>query len=140
MKNSIRDNIIKMLNKARSQELHAIFQYLDQHYQLAKEGKLDQSNIFKQIAIDEMRHAEALGLRIKKLGGDPVTEPSEPIAIDKPERTFGMFDYALENDAIEEYTMFSINCRKYNDVESANLFDALIETEKKHKAYFESLW
>lgn len=66
-----RNKVIEVLNKARSSELQAIHQYMSQHYDLddMDYGKLA-SNL-KQIAIDEMRHAEALAERVKELGGDP---------------------------------------------------------------------
>ena len=62
-------NVIEVLNKARSMELHAIHQYMNQHYNLDDMDYGELAAKVKLIAIDEMRHAEMLAERIKELGG-----------------------------------------------------------------------
>ena len=69
-------NVIEVLNKARGMELHAIHQYMNQHYNLDNMDYGDLAAKMKLIAIDEMRHAEMFAERIKELGGEPTTEPA----------------------------------------------------------------
>jgi bacterioferritin len=49
--------VIEVLNKARSMELLAIHQYMNQHYNLDDMDYDDLAAKVKLIAIDEMRHA-----------------------------------------------------------------------------------
>jgi bacterioferritin len=70
-----RKKVIEVLNKARSMELLAITQYMNQHYNLDDMDYGTLAGKVKLIAIDEMRHAEMFAERIKELGGEPTTEP-----------------------------------------------------------------
>ncbi|HQG30658.1 MAG TPA: ferritin-like domain-containing protein, partial [Deltaproteobacteria bacterium] len=56
--------VIGVLNKARSMELQAIYQYMNQHYNLDNMDYGDLALKVKLIAIDEMRHAEMFAERI----------------------------------------------------------------------------
>ena len=60
--------VIEVLNKARAMELHAIHQYMNQHYSLDDMDYGELAANMKLIAIDEMRHAENFAERIKELG------------------------------------------------------------------------
>jgi len=66
--------VIDLLNAARARELTAISQYMIQHYELEDTdfGKL--AKRMKEIAIQEMKHAEALAERILFLNW-PRTSP-----------------------------------------------------------------
>ena len=66
--------VIEVLNKARSMELQAIHQYMNQHYNLADMDYGDLAAKLKLIAIDEMRHAEMFAERIKELTGEPTAD------------------------------------------------------------------
>ena len=63
--------VINVLNKARSMELRAITQYMNQHYGLSEQDYGELAAKIKRISIDEMRHAEMFAERIKDLGGEP---------------------------------------------------------------------
>ena len=52
-------NVVEALNKARSMELHAIHQYMNQHYNLDDMDYGELAANMKLIAIDEMRHCES---------------------------------------------------------------------------------
>ena len=60
--------VIGVLNEARGMELHAISQYMNQHYGLDDMDYGELAKNVKLIAIDEMRHAEMFAERIKELG------------------------------------------------------------------------
>ncbi len=66
-----RENVVGVLNKARSMELQAIHQYMNQHYNLDDMDYGELAVNMKLIAIDEMRHAEMFAERVKELGGNP---------------------------------------------------------------------
>ena len=71
--------VIEVLNKARSMELYAVHQYMNQHYNLDNLDYGEFASKIKLIAIDEMRHAEQFAERIKELDGEPVSELSSKI-------------------------------------------------------------
>ena len=66
--------VIEVLNQARAMELQAIYQYMNQHYNLDSMDYGELAKNIKLIAIDEMRHAESFAERIKELGGEPTSE------------------------------------------------------------------
>ena len=65
------NTVIDVLNKARSMELYAVHQYMNQHYTLDDLDYGEFASKIKLISIDEMRHAEEFAERIKELGGEP---------------------------------------------------------------------
>ena len=70
-----KEAIVGVMNQARSMELQAIHQYMNQHYNLDNMDYGDLAAKVKLIAIDEMRHAEMFADRIKELGGEPTARP-----------------------------------------------------------------
>ena len=63
--------IISALNRSRSAELGAIMQYMNHHYEAQGIDALSVKDVFRQSAMDEMRHAEMIAERITYLGGIP---------------------------------------------------------------------
>ncbi|HDP24480.1 MAG TPA: bacterioferritin [Deltaproteobacteria bacterium] len=134
-----RKNVIDVLNKARSMELQAIHQYMNQHYNLDDMDYGDLAAKVKLIAIDEMRHAEMFAERIKELGGEPTTELAGKVA--KGQKIEGVFpfDAKLEDDTIDVYNQFLLVCRDNGDSTSMKLFEAIIDEEQTHYNYFDNV-
>ncbi|HPU89102.1 MAG TPA: ferritin-like domain-containing protein, partial [Spirochaetota bacterium] len=59
-----KQKVVTVLNTARSMELQAIHQYMNQHYNLDNLDYGELARNIKLIAIDEMRHAEMFAERI----------------------------------------------------------------------------
>ncbi len=134
-----KNKIIEVLNKARSMELNAIGQYMNQHYNLDNMDYGELAANVKLIAIDEMRHAEKFAERIKELGGEPTTEASDNIEkAQKIEKIFG-FDSDLEDNAIAVYNQFLLVCRENGDSTSIKLFETIIDEEQQHFNYFDNV-
>lgn len=134
-----KSKVIEVLNKARAMELHAIGQYMNQHYTLDDLDFGELAAQMKLIAIDEMRHAEMFAERIKTLGGEPTT-----FAANTVERGQGMelifgFDTDLEDQGIAAYNDFLKVCQANGDSVSAKLFDGIIDEEQLHLTYFENV-
>jgi bacterioferritin len=134
-----RNKVIEVLNKARSMELQAIGQYMNQHYNLDDMDYGDLAAKVKLIAIDEMRHAEMFAERIKELGGEPTTESAGAVA--KGQKIEGIFPYdsKLEDDTIDVYNEFLLVCRENEDSTSMKLFEAIIDEEQLHFNYFDNV-
>jgi len=131
--------VIEVLNKARSMELYAIHQYMNQHYNLDDMDYGDLAAKVKLIAIDEMRHAEMFAERIKELGGEPTTELDGKVEKAQPLDVVFPFDAKLEDDTIDAYNKFHLVCRENGDSISMKLFEAITDEEQAHYNYFDNV-
>ncbi len=134
-----RKKVIEVLNKAKSMELQAIHQYMHQHYILDDMDYGELAGNLKLIAIDEMRHAEALAERIMELGGEPTTELAGPIVKGQKVEEIYSFDAEQEDEAMVVYNGFLKVCMENGDVTSANLFEKIIEHEQEHFNHFDNI-
>lgn len=134
-----RAKVIEVLNKARSMELLAITQYMNQHYNLDDMDYGDMAAKIKLIAIDEMRHAEMFAERIKELGAEPTTEPAGKVERNQPIGVIFPFDANLEDDTIDTYNQFLLVCRENGDSTSVKLFEEIIDEEQVHFNYFDNV-
>jgi bacterioferritin len=133
-----RTRVIDVLNKARAMELHAIAQYMNQHYNLDDMDYGQLAAKIKLIAIDEMRHAEMFAERIKELGGEPVAEPAAKTQRGQSVETAFTFDSDLEDNTIDVYNQYLLVCRENGDSTSVKLFEAIIDEEQIHFNYFDN--
>ncbi len=131
--------VIEVLNRARSMELQAIHQYMNQHYNLDDMDYGDLAAKMKLIAIDEMRHAELFAERIKELGGEPTADPAGKIEKAQKVEVIFPFDTVLEDDAIDAYNQFLLVCRENGDSTSMKLFETVIDEEQIHYNYFDNV-
>ena len=138
-KDERRKKVIEVLNKARSMELFAIIQYMNQHYNLDDMDYGELAGKVKLIAIDEMRHAEMFAERIKELGGEPVTEPDGKVKRGQKIEGIFPFDANLEDDTIDIYNQFLLVCRDNGDSTSMKLFESIIDEEQIHFNYFDNI-
>ncbi|MFZ0241318.1 MAG: bacterioferritin [Desulfobacterales bacterium] len=138
-KDQRRKNVIEVLNKARGMELHAIAQYMNQHYNLDDMDLGDMAAKIKLIAIDEMRHAEMFAERIKELGGEPTVDPAEKAQRGQEVTAVFAFDANLEDNTIDLYNQFLLVCRENGDSTSVKIFEAIIDEEQVHFNYFDNV-
>lgn len=138
-KQTRRNKVIDVLNKARAMELQAISQYMNQHYNLDDMDYGELAAKIKLIAIDEMRHAEQFAERIKELGGEPVTVHEGTIKKGQKVEGIFPFDANLEDDTIDVYNQFLLVCRDNGDSISMKLFENIIDEEQIHYNYFDNV-
>jgi bacterioferritin len=131
--------VIEVLNKARSMELHAIHQYMSQHYHLDNMDYGDMAAKVKLIAIDEMRHAEMFADRVEELGGIPTSDLAAKV--EKGQKVDGVFvlDAGLEDNTIAVYNQFVAICRENGDSITLKLFETIIDEEQIHFNYFDNV-
>lgn len=131
------EKVIALLNEARSRELTAIGQYMAQHYELANQGFGKPASKIKEIAIQEMKHAELLAERILFIGGVP-TYKSDAVAKTGEEiATMMKTDIELETAAIKMYNEAANACSAENDQVSKQLFESLLHDEEQHLDFFQ---
>ena len=131
--------VIDLLNKARSRELTAISQYMAHHYELEDQdfGKL--ATKIKEIAIQEMKHAERLAERILFLKGEPTSKPDGLAKKGQKIPEMLTTNIALETQAIKMYNEASVTCAAEKDQISKELFEELLKEEEVHLNTFENI-
>jgi bacterioferritin len=134
-----KDKVIEALNQARSMELYAISQYMNQHYNLDNLDYGELAKNMKLVAIDEMRHAEMFADRIKELGGEPTTALADEVKKGQDVRSIYPFDSTVEDDTIDTYNAFLNTCREMGDNVSVKLLEAIIAEEQLHYNYFDNV-
>jgi bacterioferritin len=134
-----RQKVIDVLNQAREMELHAISQYMNQHYGLDDMDYGELAKNIKLIAIDEMRHAEMFAERIKELDGEPVAQFTEKVQRDQAVDKIFPHDTALEDDTVDKYNQFLLVCRENGDSTTVKLFEEIINEEQEHLNYFDDI-
>ncbi|MDR2054763.1 MAG: bacterioferritin [Desulfovibrio sp.] len=133
-----KERIIEVLNKARGMELHAIHQYMNQHYSLDDKDYGELAAKMKLIAIDEMKHAESFAERIKELGGEPTTQKEGAVKTGQSVQAVYESDAAQEDATIDAYAQFRKICNEQGDTVSACLFERIIGEEQAHLTYYEN--
>jgi bacterioferritin len=134
-----RKKVIEVLNKARSMELMAIHQYMNQHYNLDDMDYGELAAKIKLIASDEMRHAEMFAERIKELGGEPTTDLAAKVQKGQKVEAVFPFNATLEDDTIDAYNQFILVCRENGDSISMKLFETINDEEQAHFNYFDNV-
>ena len=134
-----RKKVIDVLNKARAMELHAIGQYMNQHYNLDDMDYGELAAKIKLIGIDEMCHAEMFAERIKELGGEPTSDLADKVQKGQKVEQMFTFDAGLEDNTVDVYNEFLEVCRQNGDSTTAKLFEVIIDEEQEHFNYFDAV-
>jgi bacterioferritin len=131
--------VVQLLNDARARELQAISQYMVHHYELedADFGKLGDK--MKEIAIQEMKHAEELGERVLFLGGTVSTKPSGEAKKGQSIPDVLKTDIELEDGAVKMYNDSAKVCATEGDNVSKQLFEKLLGEEEAHLDTFQNI-
>ncbi|GAB6044834.1 bacterioferritin [Caminibacter profundus] len=132
-----KEKSIELLNKAISEELSAIHQYMYFHFVLDDLGYDLLASIFKKTAIDEMLHTEKFAERILFLGGEIEMKPSLPVEhIRDPKK---MLEWAMksEEEAMEMYNEFAVLASEARDSGTKQIFEQIIADEERHFETFE---
>jgi len=131
-----RAKIIETLNNAIMEELTAIFQYLQHHYLAKGLESPSVSQLFKELSIEEMKHAYDLSERVVALGGIPTIKVN-PIKV--PQKLMDMIRQNRDDEirAVELY-------RKYikdvgDDVVTRRMLEEILADEEEFLAKLEAL-
>ena len=132
------EKLKELLNKAIARELQVSVQYMWQHV-LAKgiEGATVE-DIFKKIAITEMKHAEEIAERLAYLGGTPTTKP-DPIFVGGSLKEMLQTDVKAEEEAIALYKLTIKVADREGDTTTRRLFEEILGEEEEHHDMFTKL-
>lgn len=132
------DEFLELLNKAIARELGVSVQYMWHHVMALGMESPEIKDIFKEIAIAEMKHAEAIAERLFYLGGIPTAKPT-PIAVGGSLKEMIETDLQAENEAIEMYTKIIDMASEREDSTTRLLFEEILTAEEEHKHTFSIL-
>ena len=125
------ENVVKMLNELRGAELAAIQQYMMLHYTVSGPHAREYAAFFKQLALDEMKHAESAAERLTMLGGTPTEKPCKGIV--RPTSAKAMLELVVEEEqeAIKMYKRFLTELPP-DDSTTRRLIEDITADEERH--------
>jgi bacterioferritin len=130
--------LLDMLNEGIKQELHVSMKYMWQHiFVKGIEGAVVEK-LLRDIAITEMKHAEALAERVSVLNGVP---PNKFDEVNVGEILVEMLteDVQTEEDAINLYKQSIQVASKDGDFTTRRLLEDILSDEEKHLDTFSKL-
>lgn len=127
-----------MLNAAIAREIQVSVQYMWQHIQWAGVDHYAVSDKFKEIAVEEMKHAEKIAERLWYLGGTPTTKPA-PINVGGELWEMVDNDIKAEVEAIDMYKDIQKLAHSEGDPTTRFIFMEILEDEEDHHDFFTSL-
>ena len=123
--------LLEYLNTAIARELQVSIQYMWQHIQVNGIMGTVVADIFKEIAITEMKHAEALAERLAYLNGVPTTKP-DPIFVGSSLKDMLIQDQKDEEGAIELYRRGIQMAKDEFDYGTQHLLVKILTEEEEH--------
>ena len=126
------------MNKSIARELQVSIQYMWHHVMATGIGSAAVGDIFKKIAIEEMKHAEKFAERLNYLGGVPTTKP-DPITVGGDLTKMLKDDLAAEETAIELYKAYIKLASDLNDTTTRLIYEETLEAEEEHHDTFGKL-
>ena len=128
----------EMLNKAIAMELQVAIQYMWQHVLATGVDSAAVADVFKESAITEMKHAEALAERLAYLDGTPTTKP-EPIFVGGNLKEMLQTDVKAEENAIALYREIIKVADAEGDVTTRRIAEDILGDEEGHHDTFTNL-
>jgi len=130
--------LLDLLNQAIAREIQVSVQYMWQHVLWKGVKGFAVKDVLKKIAIEEMKHAEAIAERLNYLGGIPTTRPA-PIFIGDTLKEMIEQDKKDEEGAITLYKKIIDVARREGDEVTNHLFREILTDEEEHHDVFSTL-
>jgi bacterioferritin len=128
--------VIEVLQAAAARELAAITQYMWQHVITVGLESGGIKDIFKDVAIAEMKHAETFAERLDFFDEVPTTKPTK-ITVNQDLKQMLRDDIEIEKGAIEMYKKAIDICK--DDPGTRHLFEDILLDEEGHLNEWTSL-
>ena len=123
---------VELLNKAITDELFAVHQYMYFHFLCDDQGYDLLAGLFKRTAIDEMLHVEKLAERILFLKGE--VEMKVGGEVEKIKDVAKMLDKAanMEKESARDYNIWANESSANADSMTKQIFEGLVADEERH--------
>ena len=130
--------MLELLNKGIARELQVSVQYMWQHVQATGIESAAVENTFRNVAIEEMKHSEAIAERLSYLGGVPTVKP-DPIFVGADLEEMLRMDVKAEEEAILLYGQTIKTAKEEGDTTTKRLLEEILAQEEKHHDKFSRL-
>ncbi len=130
--------LMEKLNQSIAMELQVSVQYMWQHVMARGMDAENVRDVFKEIGIAEMKHAEEVAERLDYLGGKPTTKPTT-ITIGESLKEMIKIDKKAEEKTIKLYREIIETAEKEKDYTTKRLFEGILADEESHHNTFSSL-
>ncbi len=127
-----------MMQKAIAREIQVSVQYMWQHVMAQGLESAEIADVFEDVAMAEMKHAEKIAERLVALGGRPTTKPA-PILVGETLKEMLETDRKDEEAAIVLYRKIVAVSRKEGDGVTERMFQEILADEEDHYSTFAGL-
>jgi bacterioferritin len=130
--------LLELMNKGIARELQVAIQYMWQHVTVTGIKGAMVEDVFKEIAITEMKHAEEIAERLAYLNGIPTVKP-DPIFVGSSLEEMLRLDEKAEEEAITLYKQTIKVANDEGDSTTRRLFEKILAEEEEHIDTFSKL-
>ncbi|HEX2987389.1 MAG TPA: ferritin-like domain-containing protein [Chloroflexota bacterium] len=130
--------LLDILNRSIARELQVSIQYMWHHVQAVGLESPAVKDIFRDIAIVEMKHAERFAERLDLLGGVPTTKP-DPIMQGGSLQKMIEDDLKAEQEAVDMYSEAVRIATEVNDPVTRLMYEEILDAEEDHRKIFGDL-
>ena len=127
-----------MLNKAIAREIQVSVQYMWQHVMAKGLESAEIADVFEDVAITEMKHAEKIAERLFYFDITPTTKP-DPIKVGGTLKEMLEYDAKAEEEAIDLYKDIIKQASSEGDTTTRLLFEQILAEEENHHDTFTTL-
>lgn len=127
-----------MMNKAIAREIQVSVQYMWQHVMAKGLESAEISDVFEEVAIVEMKHAEKIAERLFYFDVVPTTKP-DPISTGGSVKEMLAIDAKAEEEAIDLYKTIIKQALSEGDSTTRLLFEQILAEEEEHHDTFTTL-
>ncbi len=130
--------LLEMLNKGIAHELRLSIQFMWQHVMVRGIEGVVVEGIFRDIAIEEMKHAEVLAERLAFLAGVP-TVTAEPVHVGHSLDEMLKENVQVEEEAISLYKQTIQLASNEGDYTTRRMLEKILSSEEEHLDRFSKL-
>jgi bacterioferritin len=130
--------LTEMMNQAIAGELQAIVQYMWHHIMVKGLNSASLMDVFEDIAVEEMKHAEKIAERLFYFDVNPTIKPN-PIAVGGTPEQMLKADVQAEEEAITLYKNIIKQAASEGDDTTRLLFEEILADEERHHDTFTTL-
>jgi bacterioferritin len=130
--------LTEMMNQAIAGELQAIVQYMWHHIMVKGLNSSSLMDVFEDIAVEEMKHAEKIAERLFYFDVSPTTKPNS-IAVGGSTEHMLKADVKAEEEAITLYKDIIKQAVSEGDETTRLLFEEILSDEERHHDTFTTL-
>ena len=130
--------LLELMNRGIARELQVSIQYMWQHVMVTGIDGVVVEDIFKEIAVTEMKHAEEIAERLGSLGGAPTVKPDN-VVVGSTLVEMLKLDQAAEEGAITLYKQTIRVAADESDITTRRLFEKILAEEEEHLDTFGKL-